>query len=267
MHKVITFLFLETLCERNINTIFSLLKIIKLSAIDSTNTYLKELSKREELEDLIFVVAKKQSRGRGQMGTRWQSKVGKSLTFSMFKKFDNLPLSCQANITFAVSLGVKLALDKLHIPKCSIKWPNDIMSYQKKVAGILIENHTKGTKLVSAIIGIGLNVNEEEFDELPYATSLLLNTGVVHNLDEVLHLVSQSIIDQLARVEQKQNSNLREDYQAMLFRKEEISVFEDTEGNRFNGLIKGVSKMGEILVETDDEQTSKFQMKEIKMLL
>ena len=242
------------------------MKIIKLSAIDSTNTYLINLGKKEVLLDETIVVAESQNKGRGQLGNMWQSKPMQSLIFSVFKRFGNLPVSNLSSIAFAVSIGVHLALKKVLVPQVTIKWPNDIMSYSKKVTGILIENQLKHNKIVSSVIGIGLNVNEEDFENLPQATSILLSTGKKQNLDEVLQLVSESILNQLQRVEQGDYQNLKKEYEKVLFRKNIISVFENDQGFRFNGKIKGVSEAGEILIENEQEITSKYQLKEIKYL-
>ncbi|WP_157809530.1 biotin--[acetyl-CoA-carboxylase] ligase [Ulvibacter sp. MAR_2010_11] len=242
------------------------MKIIKLNAIDSTNTYLKELGKDLMLEDGVIVITKKQTKGRGQMGAHWQSKSGESLTFSMFKRFSSLPIEHQAGITFAVALGVKSALKKLQIPGISVKWPNDIMSYQKKLAGILIENQFKSNVISSSVIGIGLNVNETKFENLPQATSMRLNTGVVYNLDEVLTEVSEAVMIELQRVEGGDFLKLKSDYEKVLFRKNKVSVFENEAGQQFNGIIKGISEEGFILIEAENETLQQFRLKEIKML-
>ena len=68
-----------------------------------------------------------------------------------------------------MSLAIVKALERLNIPKLSIKWPNDILSANKKICGVLIENVIKQNQLESSIIGIGLNVNQNKFDNLPQA--------------------------------------------------------------------------------------------------
>ena len=266
MRKVITFLFLERLCIRISKTIFCQLKIIKLSAIDSTNSYLKELSKKEDLEDGLIVVAKAQTNGRGQLGSTWQSEVEKSLTFSMFKRFSKVSISQQSGITFAVSLALKTALDSQQIREIAIKWPNDIMSYQKKLAGILVENQVQGAQLTNSVIGVGLNVNEAKFSGLPQATSMFLSSGQTFNLDEVLAVVSEAMLKQLKRLEAGSFSLMKEEYEETLFRKNEIMVFEDVVGRRFNGIVRGVAETGELLLETEADGVQRFQHKEIKML-
>ncbi len=219
------------------------------------------------LEDTLVVVAKKQTKGKGQMGTKWRSKEGESVAFSVFKRFNNISVLHQPYIAFAISIGVQTALEKLKIPSVSIKWPNDIMSYQKKVAGILIENQIKGTNLEASVIGVGLNVNESEFEGLPNATSLFLATNKKYDLDVILESVSEAILSQLERVSVSNFETLKLEYEASLFRKNKVSVFENTMGKQFNGIIKGVTDTGELLVEKEDQQLNKYQLKEIKLLL
>lgn len=225
------------------------------------------MGKKERLIDPTLVVSEKQLKGRGQLGATWQSKPLQSLTFSVFKRFEGIPATHLSGITFAVSIAVYKALNKMLIPKLTIKWPNDIMSYSKKLAGILIENQVKQGKIVSTVIGIGINVNEENFDNLPQATSILLSTGRKHLLDEVLQTVFDAILKELKGVEQGDFQKLKSEYEKTLFRKNIVSVFEDTQGNRFNGKIKGVSEEGELLIENEGEKILAFQLKEIKYLL
>jgi len=245
-----------------------MVKIIKLSAIDSTNTYLKELCKNVKLDDGTIVVTRRQTAGRGQMGAKWQSVEGLSLAFSVFKRFSSVLLIEQSQINFAVSLGIMKALQKLQVPDIRIKWPNDIMSYQKKLCGVLIENQLDGDKITSSVIGIGLNVNESEFPNLPFASSMKLSSGTSYNLDEVLHLVSEAIMKELAAIDtSKTLVSIREKYESNLFRKDKVSVFENTEGNNFNGIIRGVTESGKLLVELEDESIQDFELKQIRMLL
>jgi BirA family biotin operon repressor/biotin-[acetyl-CoA-carboxylase] ligase len=241
-------------------------KIIKLNAIDSTNTYLKKLSKKKHLEDATIVLAEHQTQGRGQMGSAWQSKAGQSLTFSVFKRFENLAITQQAKITFGVSVGIKKALKKLRVPAISIKWPNDIMSYQHKLCGILIENQLEGSKIISSVIGIGLNVNETAFSDLPQATSMKLVTGNAFNLEEVLQIISQAVLEELNNLETKDMVKLKVSYEEMLFRKNKLTVFEDASGAKFNGMILGVNDAGELIVDSEDEVRRAYELKNIKML-
>ena len=139
------------------------MNIIKLNAIESTNLYLKKLAVEKELESYTVVSANYQSAGRGQMGANWHSEIGKNLTFSILIKFDTFEIERQFYLSMAVSLGL-LAAIRFHIMSpLFVKWPNDILADKEKLAGILIENIVSGNAIKQTVIGIGLNVNQEQF--------------------------------------------------------------------------------------------------------
>ncbi|MDC8000727.1 biotin--[acetyl-CoA-carboxylase] ligase [Aequorivita todarodis] len=242
------------------------MNLIKLNATDSTNTYLKQLAKETRLPDGTVVVAENQLSGRGQMGNAWLSREGQSLTFSIFKEFKGLPVEHQFLVSMAVSLAILQATDRLNVPNISIKWPNDILSANKKIGGILIENVLEGSTVKYSIIGIGLNVNEADFSNLPQASSMKLETGKTFPLEEVLDTILKNVFKNLKNLPAADFSEMKRNYENNLFRKEKVSVFETPERFRFNGIIKGVSDIGELLVETENDPLQKFQMKEVKLI-
>ena len=121
-------------------------KIIKLNAISSTNDYLKDKYRSKQLFDGDLVFTSNQTSGRGQRENIWQSETGGSLTFSIFRQFKNESPYSLFLISAVISLAVVSALEKFQIPQTSIKWPNDILSANKKIGGVLIENIIKGKK-------------------------------------------------------------------------------------------------------------------------
>lgn len=242
------------------------MNIIKLNATDSTNTYLKKMVRETSVADKTVVVVKDQTAGRGQRENKWQSKEGESLTFSVFKRFEGFEAHRQFMISMAVSLGVANAFESLNIPNVSIKWPNDILSEGKKVGAILIENVLEGSRIKHSVIGIGINVNEDSFDNLPQASSFKIQTGVKYNLEEVMYLVLDHCFQELNNLQSQKFSDLQQHYENYLFKKETISVFEDEDGNRFNGIIKGITDIGELLVQLEDESTIKVQIKQLKLI-
>ena len=242
------------------------MKLIKLNAIGSTNSYLLNLSKTSVLDDFTVVLTKHQTEGRGQQDAVWQSVANESLSFSVFKAYDGLSISKVCSLAFAVSLALVKVLEKYQIPDISIKWPNDIMSQSKKMAGILIENKIKQGQVISSIIGIGLNVNQETFNQLPQATSMYLSTHEKFDLDSVFNCLLEQLVIQLKKIEKVDMVLLKKEYESFLFRKEMISVFEDLSGNRFNGIIQGVSAQGQLVIESETHAIKTFQPKEIKLL-
>ena len=146
--------------------------IIWLDSIDSTN----EEAKRHisDIDNLSVLSAYEQTEGRGQRGNSWTSKPGENLMFSIVLKNPKISARNQFGINEITSLSVVDFLSQ-HGISARIKWPNDIYVGSKKICGILIENSLRGSVISSSIIGIGLNINQRNFDvNLPNPTSMAL---------------------------------------------------------------------------------------------
>ena len=234
------------------------MQIIKLDATDSTNTYLKNLALLQVLQDFTVVHAHLQYAGRGQRGAEWISDPGKNLTFSVLKKHRSLPARMQFSITMIVSLGVFSALKQLNVPSLYVKWPNDILSGNSKICGMLIENLTSGQHIQSSIVGIGLNVNQLDFKGLQQVSSLRLLTGQPLDLEEVLQLLLIHLKESFTKFETAPYAEIRDAYEELLFRKDKPSTFKNKQGELFMGFIRGVSPEGKLQVELEDEQLKQF---------
>jgi len=242
------------------------MEIIKLNATNSTNTYLKNLLKEKQVKDLSCIWALSQTQGRGQQGAKWISEPGKNLTFSVLKKFENLPSEYHFLLNMEVSLAIFRALKKLYIPDLALKWANDILSSKKKICGILIENTLHKEQISSSIIGIGLNVNQVFFNDLPNVSSLQKIMGHPFDLEEVLLLICQELEVSLKSLSPTRFETVLDEYHTHLFRKDKPSTFEYPNGERFMGYIRGVSHNGQLQVEQEDALMSSFSLKEIKLL-
>ena len=242
------------------------MRIIKLNAIDSTNSYLRKISSQELLGDYTVVMAKKQTNGRGQMGTTWNSESSKNLTFSVFKDLLSFKIEYPFFISIATSLALLKTLQSFSIPKLSIKWPNDILSEDKKICGILIENVIKQNSMQASIIGIGLNVNQTLFDNLPKASSLKFISGTVYNLDEVLQAILANLKHYFLILKNGDLDVLKKEYETYLFRKDKPSTFKDAQGSVFFGYIKNISVSGSIQILLEDNIIEEFDLKDISLL-
>ncbi|MHA7943171.1 biotin--[acetyl-CoA-carboxylase] ligase [Formosa sp. 3Alg 14/1] len=240
--------------------------IIKLDAIDSTNTYLKQLSSCELLEDYTVVVANTQTMGRGQMGTVWESEPAKNLMFSVFKDVSFLAVEKQFYISMVTAVAIYTAFKKLMLPKVQIKWPNDILSANKKICGVLIENIVTQSGLRDSILGIGVNVNQTNFKGLPKASSIVNKTGRIFHLDEVLHHILIELKECFAWLESGQYDKIKAEYESVLFKKNKPSTFLDAEGLMFGGFILGVTEFGNLKVLLEDEIIKEFDLKELTLL-
>lgn len=240
--------------------------IVKLNATDSTNNHLRRLCARESVVDYTAVIAKKQTQGRGQMGTVWNSQSAKNLTFSVYKDVSRYNLEYPFYISIVTALAVLKTLRFFSISKLSVKWPNDILSGNKKICGILIENVVKQNKFYESFIGIGLNVNQTEFNDLPQASSLKIISGRVYDLDEVAHVIIENLKHYFLILKKGEWDILKTEYEANLFRKNKPSTFKDAEGLVFSGFIKNISETGSLQVLLEDDVIKEFDFKTITLL-
>jgi BirA family biotin operon repressor/biotin-[acetyl-CoA-carboxylase] ligase len=258
-------LFLLNKSLKFVNIYHCIMPIIKLDAIDSTNDYLKQLSRESVLENYTIVMAEEQTKGKGQMGAKWLSEKGKNLTMSILVKDLVLDNKNIFDLNVAVALSILQVLKNINIPNISIKWPNDIMSDSKKVAGILIENSFKSDRMFNAIVGVGLNLNQTNFENLPQATSLMNITGESYNMEEIAVLLAKSLEEYL-QVLSKSPAMLWDEYHKNLYKINYPLAFQDNEGNRFMGIIRKVKKDGRLEVLLENDSIANFEVKEIKML-
>lgn len=239
--------------------------MIKLNATDSTNEYLKGLVLSTSLTDYTVVVAKKQLKGRGQMGTIWESEMGKNLTFSVLKKWKELPVKNAFMLNICVSLAIYRTLKQLHIPDLHVKWPNDILSGTHKICGILIENILAGHQIQTCIIGIGLNVNQIKFPTLSKVSSLKSLVGTTFHLEELLQAILEQIKKEFISLNKVSYLEKQNEYEKVLFRKDKPSTFQQNE-TLFMGFIRGISPQGKLRIELEDAVFKEFDLKEIKLL-
>ena len=242
------------------------MSIIKLNAIDSTNDFLKVLSRNQSVDNFTTVVAQKQTNGKGQMGAVWQSEEGKNLIMSVLVKdvLQNVDEIFHLNV--AVALSVIQVLEVFNILNLSVKWPNDIMSDQKKICGILIENSIKSDTNVESIIGIGLNVNQLKFDNLPKASSMAVICEKEFDLDSILDLIIFQIKKNCSWILSQQSDKLWQEYHKKLFKINVPMAFEDVFQNKFMGIIQGVSTDGRLQVLLEDDSIKSYGIKEIQVL-
>lgn len=171
-----------------------------------------------------------QTNGKGQRGKQWVSDNGQNIAISIAVLPNPLLLTQQFYLSAAVALAVHQFFTKYAIDKTFIKWPNDIYWCDRKAAGILIENAivANNSKLINngapiwkfAIIGIGININQTQFDStLKQAVSLKQITGKAYDVVQLakeLHVCVMNAVDNLlAQNEQP----IIQQYNAVLYKK------------------------------------------------
>ena len=240
-------------------------KIIKLDAIDSTNDWLKEKFLQGNCIEGDLVWVNDQTNGRGQRDNRWISAAGKNLTFSLFKVFGKLLIRDQFLINCSVTLAILMALKEINIPDLSLKWPNDILSGNKKIGGVLIENFVRGERFSGTIVGVGLNVNQDNFDLFPKASSILMLTQKEQHLDELLKRILEKFNDFFEQCKSENKIELINQYQANLYMNDQWVVFENSDST-LKGKIKGINSKGKIKIEKENGTVEYFSGGSLKLL-
>ncbi|MBU1020903.1 MAG: biotin--[acetyl-CoA-carboxylase] ligase [Firmicutes bacterium] len=227
-------------------------KILRFDVLESTNDFAK--LNYESLDQGTIVIATKQTKGRGRNNKTWKSDQG-NLYFSIVLKED-ISLKRLFRYVSITSLAMVHVLDNCGI-KASIKYPNDILVNQKKIAGILIESAGNLTNLNYVIIGVGINVNQTSFNELSErATSFRLETEKQCSVDRVL----LQFIHHYNMLSEAEYQNVYDDYisksivlgKKITYDDEEYTIRSiDMDGviNLENGLMKKRVVMNEISLE------------------
>jgi len=241
------------------------MNIIKLSATNSTNDYLKQLTATQHVDNFTIVTAEDQTAGRGQMGAQWNAEPGKNLTFSILVRDLLLEVSGIFNLNVAVAVSIIQALDGYGVEALNIKWPNDILAGNKKIGGILIENSIKQGGEIFSVIGIGLNVNQKNFDGLPKASSLAVAASRDFDKQEVMMAIVQKLQHNVAKLMHKDTQSLWETYLKRLYKIGVPMPFENST-TKFMGIIKGVTPTGQLQVLLENDNIAEYAIKEVQLL-
>ena len=205
------------------------------------------------------VAAKQQSSGRGQRGNIWQSEKESNILASFLFSI-SIHVSNSFIISMLTSLAIVQFLKKLEC-KAFIKWPNDIIVDNQKIAGILIENDLLGEIIECSIIGIGLNVNQKIFENLPKATSLNRITNKTYDVPDLLSLLQENLIAEFKTNEPVEM--IRNRYLDKLYRREEAKYF--NKNDKFVAKVINVDPDGALVLMTQQALVKKFYFKEIEM--
>lgn len=246
--------------------------IIWLDSTDSTNN--EAIRNLHKFDKMKVIAAKNQTAGRGQRGNKWSSKDGENLTFSILLHFgDNDRGGLRAADQFAISEVATLSLveflGNMDIDS-SIKWSNDIYVGNRKISGMLIENSLNKDMVSTSVIGIGLNVNQLSFPEnLPNPVSMAQLSGKKYDCEDLLIQFMDIFSKYLDYCfDHKGRMTLRNMFIDKMYRKDTCSMFTNLRtGEKFEGIIRGISDLGLLAIENNKGEILKFGFKEIAFII
>ena len=154
-------------------------------------------------DNLLCVYTFNQTMGKGQRSNIWISEPFMNLCVSFcYRPSNEISDDFSFKLNMLVSNKIFEFLNQNNIPSLNVKWPNDILSDKKKIAGILIESSMKKNKVSDYIIGIGLNVNQFDFGDLKQASSLKKITNINYDL----HKISKDFINHFSNIDEDANN-------------------------------------------------------------
>jgi BirA family biotin operon repressor/biotin-[acetyl-CoA-carboxylase] ligase len=242
------------------NTLFIGKNIVFVPECHSTNSLALELCQQGSAQEGVVVITNQQTAGRGQRGNTWESQPGKNLTFSIVLKPSFLPVKNQFLMNMFSSLAIHDYLSEKSTVPVHIKWPNDILVDGFKICGILIENQMQGEKFTYSVLGIGLNVNQQQFTA-GKPTSLSLITQTNYDLQAELEILLTKVEARYVQLRQNKHQRLRDDYLKALYKLNQPHTFFST-SERFEGKITGVDEDGRLRILAGSHERT-FDLKEI----
>lgn len=251
--------------EKELSTLFTGQRVVKLEETGSTNRFLNDLIQNEILPEGTVVTANYQVAGQGLGGTSWFSEPGKNLLMSVVFNPEFLPVKKIYLISKAIALAIKDFLVEENI-QAKIKWPNDIYVEDKKICGVLIENSIRGSVVLQSICGIGLNINQQHFPaEIPNATSMKLVTGKNYSIDDCRIKLCRQLEKRYLQIKSQNFNLINNDYLKSLHRFYEMETYE-TETGTFSAQIIDVEDEGRLVIKKENGAILRFSFKEIKFL-
>lgn len=232
---------------------------IQLDDVSSTNLYLRKLIKDKSINENILVSTNYQEKGRGQRSNIWESEKNMNILISFLyvHTTNNYDLF---KFNMLISLAIYDFLSKYFKTGLKIKWPNDLMINNKKIAGVLVQNIESNFK---SIIGVGININQKEFKNFsPQATSFSNELNKEFNRNVLILELMNNFENYL--INYFQFNDLKNSYMLKIYKfKQQTNFLNNLK--QFKGEIMNFNSSGEIIIKRGDEFLS-FKNGEVKMI-
>lgn len=231
---------------------------IELITVESTNIYAMDQLKANLAAHGTVYFAHDQTAGKGQRGKSWQTQPGTHIAISVVLDCSFLSLPEQFNLNLMSALAVHDFFSKYAGEESSVKWPNDLYWRDRKAGGILIENIFTGTHWKCAVVGIGININQVEFDPaIRNPVSLKQVTGKQYDVLTLAKQLHQRVIARFEELDKKPVEELLAEYNQHLFCiNEKIKLKKDNAV--FETVVKSVTENGLMITRDSLERTWNF---------
>ncbi|MEJ7681247.1 MAG: biotin--[acetyl-CoA-carboxylase] ligase [Segetibacter sp.] len=227
----------------------------KLGEVDSTNNYAMRQVQAQMAEHGATWFAKYQNSGKGQRGKAWNAGFGENIIMSSVLGPSFLDIDNQFLLNVTVALACFDFFNKYTSGNTSIKWPNDIYWKDRKAGGILIENLMQGKQWKFSIAGMGININQTLFPaNLPNPVSLKQITGKSFDLIYLAKDLCKCLNYRWEQLSDKKHDQLLDDYSTYLYKRGESVTFKKN-NEKFNAVVTGVNKHGELSIDTGEQST------------
>ncbi len=243
-----------------------MIKKIYLDEVDSTNSYI--LKNFSALKMPVCVMASYQTRGRGQGNNNWISEKNRNLLFSL--GFEPAFLRPQESFYISRTASIAIAeFSRSFLPDVTIKWPNDILCNNKKIAGILIENTFFGNTIAKSIVGAGVNLNQTEFPDFhprPAAGSIKTESGRECSPEDALDFILRRLSHWIEILDRRDFDRIRRSYDPKIFRYSENALYRCGE-EIFEAKITDVEEDGHLLLETASGEVRRYAFGEVSFVM
>jgi BirA family biotin operon repressor/biotin-[acetyl-CoA-carboxylase] ligase len=242
-------------------------RFLHLKVTGSTNDDALELASKTAPSDGFCLFTDFQTGGKGQYGRKWQSETGKNLLASYIFQTSFLRLEDIFCLHLMASLSVYHHLASQGLEGLKIKWPNDLLASGQKIAGILIQNSMRAHSLVHTIVGIGINLNQDQFSDGLEAVSLKMLTGKESDLSAQAESLYYQLMQRFELIRSGQWMEMLPEYNDLLAGAGSLAACETSEGNLFQATLKWVDREGKLWLESEGKlQSYSFGSLRIRLL-
>mgnify|MGYP002759888614 CR=1 FL=1 len=220
--------------------------------IDSTNAEALRLV-AEGRPAPFLVLAERQSAGRGRRGRAWSSPFAQNLYYSLVLRVDGGMRQLEG-LSLVVGLAVRRALQEMGV-RAGLKWPNDVLVENRKIAGILLELVGDPADVCHVVLGVGINVNMQHAEIDQAWTSLCLELGREINRNALAASLGDSLQDYLARHRAEGFGALQAEWEsAHLWQGRAVSLVAGS--SSINGVVLGIDHQGALRLSVDGIEKS-----------